>query len=266
MIAAEVRAEYSLIPTTRRGEILLERRTIPARDGLLGLVQTFKGSDTRTLITHRAFVLARVEVLDGNLSFPLYSETIQAPKRFLLALPPRSVLPMAFDRANVYSEGVAGFSYPSITRPMLLACNLNDTLIDIEAVRRALRGSVLKQFDADTCVEPVIVRARKLLHELIAHPAPLRTAAKCVGIRSETLCRGFSNAYKLTPKQYCHRARLFEAVLCLMSGCTILESALVAGFGDVKRFYVQFKRLLGTTPGPYVQVKKRQDIDPNNLL
>ena len=32
------------------------------------------------------------------------------------------------------------------------------------------------------------------------------------------------------------------------------------------RFYVQFKRLMGTTPGTYVQVKKRQDNELNNQL
>jgi len=44
-----------------------------------------------------------------------------------------------------------------------------------------------------------------------------------------------------------------------MLGATILEAAFDAGFRDVKRFYVQFKRLLGATPGSYAQVKKRQD-------
>ena len=255
-----------LIPSTCRGQLLLERRIIPARDGLLALVQIFKGSDTRILVTHKAFVLARVEVLEGSLSFPLYSGSIEAPNCFLLALPPRCVLPMVFDRAHVSSEGVAGFSTPIMKGPMMLASNRDDTLLNMEAVRRALSKSVLTQLDPDVLVDPIIVQARSLLHELIAHPAPLRTAAKRVGIRPETLCRGFCSAYKLTPKQYCHRARLFEAVLRLISGTTILEAAFVAGFCDVKRFYVQFKRLLGTTPRPYVQVKKRQDTDPNELL
>ena len=51
-----------------------------------------------------------------------------------------------------------------------------------------------------------------------------------------------------------------------MLGATILEAAFEAGFRDLKRFYVQFKRLLGTTPGAYVQVKKRQDNDSKNRL
>jgi AraC-like DNA-binding protein len=252
--------------STRRGQLTLERRIIPASDGLIGLAQTFIGSDTRTLVTHEAFVLARVEVVEGKLSFPLSSGTVCAPDCFLLKIPPRSALPMAFDKACVRSEGVTGFS-PLISNGIaLLQCDKHTAPLDLIWARRAACASILAELNPDSEVSPVIVRARRILHELIAHPAPLRTAAKRVGIRPETLSRGFVRAYKLTPKQYCHRARLFEAVLRLMSGATILEAALAAGFQDLKRFYAQFRRLLGTTPGCYAQVKKRQDSNLNNRL
>jgi AraC-like DNA-binding protein len=247
-----------------RGQMALERRIIPARDGLVALAQTFSGSDTRTLVTHETFVLARVELLEGSLSFPLNSRCIQAPDRFLLAVPPRSVLPMTFDRARVRSEGITGFS-PLITNgPALLACKDSDSFLDLKAAQRAICAPILELLDPDADVSPVIARARGLLHELIAHPAPVRTAARQVGIRQETLSRGFHRAYKISPKQYCHRARLFEAVLRLISGASIIDAALACGFWDLKRFYAQFKRLLGTTPGIYAQVKKRQDHTPNN--
>ncbi|MEW6738160.1 MAG: AraC family transcriptional regulator [Acidobacteriota bacterium] len=249
-----------------RGQIVLDRRIIPACDGLLALAQTFRGSDTRTVVTHGAFVLARIEVLEGSLSFPLNLGDVPAPKRFLLILPPQCVLPMAFHNAYINSEGVAGFS-PLITNgPALLAYHNDGSLFNLKAVERAVNAPVLQQLDPDIGVAPAIVRARRLLHELIAHPAPVSGAAKRIGICSETLSRGFYRAYRLLPKQYCHRARLFEAVLRLLSGATILEAALAAGFWDLKRFYTQFKRLLGTTPGVYTQVKKRQDIALDNRL
>src|SRR5216117_2129636 len=94
---------------TRRGQMTLERRLLPASDGLLALGQTFTGSDTRTVVTHSAFVLANVEVLEGRLSFPLISGSVEAPNHFVLAIPPRSVLPMLFEDALVISQGVAGF-------------------------------------------------------------------------------------------------------------------------------------------------------------
>ena len=255
-----------LIPITRRGQMLLERRIIPAQDGLFALTQTFTGSDTRTLVTHDAFVLAEVEVLEGSLSFLLNAERIEAPTRFRLAVPPRAVLPMAFDHARVWTEGVTGFSTLTIDAPVLFASSGGPIPLDLVSVRRALSAQILQRLDPDAGVAPAIVRARRLLHELIAHPAPARVAAKRVGICPETLSRGFCRAYAIGPKQYCHRARLFDAVLHLISGVAIVDAALDAGFSDIKRFYTQFKRLLGTTPGVYTRIKKRQDGAPRNRL
>jgi len=244
----------------------LERRIIPARDGLFALAQTFTGSDTRTLVTHDAFIVSLVEVLDGSLEFLLNQDRIAAPTRFLLAVPPRGVLPMVFDRARVVTEGVTGISPLMIDVPTLFASGSGKTPLELESVRQALSAPILQRLDPDAGVAPQIVRARRLLHELIAHPAPARIAAKTVGICPETLSRGFYRAYCIGPKQYCHRARLFEAVLHLMSGVAIVDAAFDAGFSDVKRFYTQFKRLLGTTPGVYARIKKRQDhTTPNQL-
>jgi len=262
------------VPSTRRGNILLERRIVPQSDRLLGLVQTFRGTDTRTAVTHNAFVMARIKVLEGNLSLPLSSGIVKAPRSFLLVLPPHSVLPMTFAAAHVWSEGIACFSDSlaeasrhdsSLTRGLLtedtaLLSDRQDGLPGNRlAMARMLTSGVWERLDADAGVAQPIVQARRLLHNLIAHPAPLRTAANSVGICAETISRGFSGAYKLSPKQYCHRARLHEAVLRLIAGATIIDAAFDAGFGDLKRFYKQFKRLVGVTPGTYTHIKKRQD-------
>jgi AraC-like DNA-binding protein len=48
-----------------------------------------------------------------------------------------------------------------------------------------------------------------------------------------------------------HRARLFDAALRLLHGASVVHSALHSGFGDLTRFYRQFRRLLGATPAAY---------------
>jgi AraC-like DNA-binding protein len=251
---------------TRRGHVTLERRMLPEHEGLLALDQTFMGSDTRAVVTHGASILACVEVIEGRLSFPLTSGSIEAPSRFVLVIPPRSVLPMQFEKALVRSQGIAGFSLPVMKGASLLEWHGEDLLVDRSSAERAACGRLLQELRPDEGVAASTVRARMLLHKLIAHPAPLRSAAKQVGLSTEALSRSFSRAYTVPPKQYCHRARLFEAALRLMLGATVLEAAFDAGFQDLKRFYVQFKRLLGTTPGTYVQVKKRQDNERKNRL
>jgi len=181
---------------------------------------------------------------------------------------------MTFEAAHVLSEGVACFSDslaeaslndPSLIRGLLtehaalLSQHQDEMPKNRVAMARMLTYGTWERLDADAGVAQPIVRARRLLHQLIAHPAPVRTAANSVGICTETISRGFSRAYKLSPKQYCHRARLHEAVLRLIAGSTIIDAAFDAGFCDLKRFYKQFKRLLGVTPGTYTHIKKRQD-------
>jgi AraC-like DNA-binding protein len=101
--------------------------------------------------------------------------------------------------------------------------------------------------------------ARERLHDLIAHPAPVRATAASLGIHADALTRAFGQVYGVSPKEYCHRARLFEAALLLLTGAAILDVAFDAGFNDLSRFYAQFRRHLGTTPGVYARVGKRQD-------
>jgi AraC-like DNA-binding protein len=118
---------------------------------------------------------------------------------------------------------------------------------------------VLQQLDADLGVARSLVTARARLHQVIGDHAPVRTAAACAQLAPETFTRLFTAAYGIAPKQYCQRARLFDAAILLFSGTGVLDAALRAGFNDLTRFYVQFRRLLGATPGDYVRIRNRQD-------
>lgn len=246
---------------TRRGQLAIDRQLLPARDGLIGLRQDFAGSDLRVVVTHQATVIALVQVEAGAVTFPLATGEILAPPRFLLTLPPRSVVPMRFHAARVRSDGVADFSplwsghaafWPTAQEQMPLSRNAVQALLKPAAAPPT-------PIDPDAAVAAAVVRARVLLHQQLALPAPVRFAALRVGMAADTLTRLFSAAYGLPPKQYCHRARLFEAVLRLLSGQSILETAFNVGFNDVSRFYRQFKRVVRTTPGEYAEIGKRQD-------
>jgi AraC-like DNA-binding protein len=246
------------LPSTLRGGVHLGREVLVARDGLVALRRSFAGNGTRTIVTHGASLLARVEVGSGAVSFPLASGVVRAPRTFLLALPPRSVLPIAFDRAHVTSEGVAGFAPYLASGPAMLEASGGPMPLDLAGVREAARGSVIAELDADRGVPRPVALARQMLHELLTSPAPIRIASRGTRIAPETLSRLFRRAYALGPKEYCHRARLFEAALYLLSGRRIVEAAFAAGWGDLSRFYAQFRRLVGATPGAYA-IKKRQD-------
>jgi AraC-like DNA-binding protein len=226
-----------------RGGIIV-RRSLHIESGVPILRQRFVGSDIRVIVTHDASLRSVVEVRAGRLWLVTARDQLLVPTRFLLAVPPRSVLAMRFDQASVYAEGTGAVG--SLDRHV------------VPTVEQMASATSLA-LDPDLGVAPVVAAARARLHDLIGTLAPVRTIATELGLRPETLTRRFAAAYGIEPKHYCHRARLFDAAIRLFAGATIADAALEAGFNDLKRFYVQFRRLLDATPGQYAAIRKRQD-------
>lgn len=249
-----MRPDTASFPPSYRGDLLLERSIWRTSDGTIALRQRFSGDATRVVVTHRASILALVEVVEGSMSFLLASGEVHAPPRFVLAIPPRSVLPMRFTRAVVQSDG-----FGSLT-PLASAAELRGLRSDAAFSPGALlSGERIASLDADAEVPAPLVRTRERLHTCLDQKAPVRIAAAEVGMAPETVSRGFARAYGLAPKQYCTRARLFDAALYLFTGVPIVSTALEAGFNDLSRFYAQFRRVIGSTPGAYARIRNRQD-------
>jgi AraC-like DNA-binding protein len=240
---------------SQRAGVRIERKLVPAGAGLVGLAQTFRGDGMRVVVTHRAALVAQVTVREGELSFPRAGADVPAPAEFVLVIPPRTIVRMCFRGARVDSLGVAGDS--QLSGPPSLRTFIRFAL-ERDAATRAAAGARLADLDPDRGVPRFVVAARAAMHLHLGHPAPVRRTAGAVGVAPETLTRGFQRAYGIGAKEYCHRARLFEAVLSLLGGAAIAQSAFEAGFNDLKRFYAQFRRAIGATPGAY-SIKKRQD-------
>jgi AraC-like DNA-binding protein len=244
---------HDALRSQRRGGIVVERSLYLAQ-GVAMLRQRFYGDDTRSIVTHDAGVRSSVEVRRGRLVIPLPSGDIVAPTRFVLAVPPRSILALRFEQAEVVTEGTgAAHRLDDHATPAI------EAVVASSPLAMAVAGHVLARLDPDAGVAAPLVRARAALHAAIGTSAPVRVAAAAAGMAPETLARRFADAYRITPKQYCHRARLFDAVILLFDGVPVLDAALRAGFNDLTRFYAQFRRLLGGTPGAYARIRKRQD-------
>lgn len=240
----------------RRGRITIER-ALYLVDGAVMLRQRMVGHDTRVVVTHDAALRSVVDVRRGRLVFPLAGGDVVAPARFVLAVPPRSILPLRFEHAEVIADGLGAphalddHAAPAVEVAAAPGASARRTV--------ALGGALIARLDADAGVAASLVRARAGLHAALGEPAPVRRVADAVGLAPETLARRFCEAYRVAPKQYCQRARLFDAAMRLFDGASVLDAALRAGFNDLTRFYVQFRRLLGGTPGQYARIRKRQD-------
>jgi AraC-like DNA-binding protein len=220
------------------------------------LHQRFVGTDTRVVVTHEASLRSVVDVRVGRLLFVAAHGEVPAPARFVLALPPRSVVVMRFDGADVSTAGTGapraldGHRVPSL-EALPAAASAHDAV--------ARPHAVIARIDPDRGVPADLADARAALHDAIGALAPVRAAAARIGLRTETLARRFAAAYGITPKRYCQWARLFDAAVRLFDGASVVDAALEAGFNDIKRCYVQFRRLFGATPGQYAAIRKRQD-------
>jgi AraC-like DNA-binding protein len=222
---------------SRRGGITIDRRVRVVGPGLVGLRQTFTGDGERVIITHACSLVARVQVLEGRVEFG----EVLAPEWFVLSVPPRSVVRVRFVQARAESDGLGRVGALSRGPPQLREA---DDLLE---------SDTLHALDLNESAPPALVLAREMLHDQLSEVAPVRAAAAAAGMTADNLTRAFERHYGVTPKQYCTRARLFDAAIALFSGTPIISAALAAGFNDVSRFYAQFRRVLRATPGQYAR-------------
>ena len=70
-----------------------------------------------------------------------------------------------------------------------------------------------------------------------------------LGVSHAHLSRQFKRDYGITPIDYRHRLRVSEAMSRLSRGDEILDVGYDVGFNDTKRFYEDFRKVTGTSPG-----------------
>lgn len=248
-----------MLQSEREG-LKLRRKVQRRDDGLIGLHQEFIGTATRTIVTHGFFLITYIDVTRGRLSFPLAAETIEPPKQFLLLVPPRSVLPMKFEGARVITHGVAGRNAYR-HHPIALLAVAGDCTIDGDTGKEMLADTGHRTIDPDRGVPAYVRQGRRYLHDHLRAWAPVHRTARHVGVEPETLTRAFTSAYGVGPKEYGTKAKLFQAILFLLTGATIDGAAFSSGFNDLKRFYAHFGSRIGATPGAYARLGRANRID-----
>ena len=70
-----------------------------------------------------------------------------------------------------------------------------------------------------------------------------------LGVSHAHLTRQFKRDFGLTPIDYLHHVRVSEAMGKLSLGEAAIDIGYDVGFNDTTRFYKDFKKVTGTSPG-----------------
>jgi AraC-like DNA-binding protein len=231
---------------TRRETSFLPDGTYLFRDQL-----KIKGVVTTTVVTCTGWLLEMYELGAGDLYFVSGKAEIRPKeKQFGVLYPPYAFVRPCLDNTQGTLIGLAGTiplpagagTVPFIfetTRPLKLG-----------TVREILETARNRQFiDANPKASSLSIKARKLIVEEHSDEASISAMAARLGVSNEHLSRRFRRDYGLSPREYLHQLRMADAPLELAKGEAIADISYDSGYGDLSRFYKQFRKTTGTSPG-----------------
>jgi AraC-like DNA-binding protein len=100
-----------------------------------------------------------------------------------------------------------------------------------------------------TGISPLSRKAKDLIATNYRNDIAISVIARKLGISHEHLTRQFKRDFGVTPIGYRQRLRVTEAMGKLSKGESILDIGYDVGFNDTKRFYDDFRKVTGTSPG-----------------
>ena len=98
-----------------------------------------------------------------------------------------------------------------------------------------------------------VAQARAYVDERFAEPVSLSDLAAHVGLSPYHLLRSFRDQVGITPGAYQIQLRVLEARRRLRDGAAIADTATDLGFADQSHLTRHFQRIMGTSPGRYLQ-------------
>ncbi|EDX83819.1 AraC-like ligand binding domain protein [Synechococcus sp. PCC 7335] len=94
---------------------------------------------------------------------------------------------------------------------------------------------------------------RDYLSACYANNVSLGELSAQVGLKPLRLLRSFKAEVGLPPHAYLTQVRVYQAKRLLVAGRSIAETAVETGFVDQSHLHRHFKKIVGVTPGQYIQ-------------
>ena len=171
---------------------------------------------------------------------------------------PRTMIAQAFGdvrfQDNVLPGGRLGRRWAALHRRMMTGAQD----LELEGHFFTLLGEILEMAGSlDTAErrpeQAKIARARAYLDKHFAEPISLGDLAAHAGLSPYHLLRSFRDQVGITPGAYQIQLRVLEARRRLRDGAAIADTAADLGFADQSHLTRHFQRIIGTSPGRYLQ-------------
>ncbi|WP_162670708.1 AraC family transcriptional regulator [Gemmata massiliana] len=242
-----------------RDTVHIRRKVRFVRGGLVGMSE-----EITVPVAHRAVMgtgpywfFARIERDAGAIGCQRPDEVAWVPfDRFCWFLPPYSLVELRFQEFHCVSTGVfcSGPLPEGVgNEPILFEAPVDPSPETPEAIAALVVGAG-KSIQISRSQTPTALGSacKNVIDRHFDSAVPLSELAQALHVCPTQFSRAFKRDYGVPPRVYRHRLRVLHAIMKLLAGDKIAQVGFDVGFGDLSRFYKQFRAITRTSPGTYV--------------
>jgi AraC-like DNA-binding protein len=202
------------------------------------------------VLTAKGWLLERIDLEAGAVSFLSGEKIIQPRSRTCWVFYPSFTLSrVSFLDARGTVTGKAGIrrAPDEHATPFVFESNAS---LERDSVEKILGAASNQQsIDANPHASSLSIKARHLIAEIYTNDPSIARVAARLGVTNAHLSRQFRRDYGLSPREYLHQLRIADATLQLAKGESIADVSGDSGYGDLSRFYKQFRKTTSVPPG-----------------
>jgi AraC-like DNA-binding protein len=240
-----------------RDTIQIRRRVRFVRDGLVGMSEeiTVPAEHSAVLGTGPYWFFAMVERDAGTIGCHRSDGPIRVPfDRFCWLLPSYSLVELCFREFHCTSAGVfCDGPFPGVVNgPVLFEAPPGPGPETPAGIAALVAGAVDPLRIGRTEAPTALGRACKdTIDRNFDSDRALADLSRGLHVSPAQFSRAFKRDYGVPPRAYRHRLRVLHAIMKLLGGGKIAQVGFDVGFGDLSRFYKQFRAITRTPPGTY---------------